>query len=124
MYKDIARNIESFVMEIPETVIPKPTKTDIEVGYIVRYFCQKANDHNSTIFEIDNGGYSKFSKNPLWKTVQLRWRIKGPVSPTYKNEQLDDRGVRGSNTAAIALAGKEMPNLKYYLINPLQLYSL
>ena len=46
MYNKIAENIDLFVVNTPNTIVPTPTDDDYSIGFIRRYFVRKANDEN------------------------------------------------------------------------------
>jgi hypothetical protein len=123
MYKDIAKNLNNFTLEIPNTIIPSPTTKDYKLGFIYRYFIQKANDENSFIYEISETDYSFYSTNPFWKKLKLKWRINGPTNRMYKNGEIDDLGVINSNKSSLAAASSEIKNISLYLPNLLQFYK-
>jgi hypothetical protein len=124
MYKDIAQNLEFFEIKYPETIVPAPNESDYGVGFIRRYFTRKTNDPNGHIFEINDKSYSEYTKSPFWVTVDIKWRIKGPLEVTYnKRGEVEDKGVRNSNAAAISGAAMTMKNIGLYLPNLLQFYQ-
>jgi hypothetical protein len=124
MYKDIAKNIDFFKIEYPKTIVPTPTPQDYENGFIRRYFIRHTNDINGHIFEISSEIYSEYLENPFWKVEQIKWRISGPIETTYKDSgEIDDTGVKNSNTAALNIAGINLKNIKLYLPNVLQFYK-
>jgi hypothetical protein len=124
MYKDIAKNLEKFNIEYPNTIIPAPSESDYKLGFIRRYFVRRANDEYGHIFEISKDVYNKYSKSPFWITQQLKWRISGPLNQTLKdNGDLNDMGVLNSNKISLSEASVGMRNLKLYLPNLLQLYK-
>jgi hypothetical protein len=84
MYNDVAKNIDVFKIEYPNTVVPKPNTEDYENGFIRRYFIRQSNDVNGHIFEISNESYTLYLENPFWITEQVKWRISGPLEPVYK----------------------------------------
>ena len=118
MYKDIAKNIENFTLQIPKTVIPIPTEFDYDNGFVRRYFIQKTNDLNGHIFEVSYEIYNELKYVTFWKVIDLKWRIKGPLEYT-----VEDMGVRASNNAAINLASSTLKNIGLYLPNLLQFYK-
>lgn len=101
---------------------PKPTQNDYEVGYIRRYFIQKINDINASIYEISSVESKRLSQHKNYTIVSIKWRISGPIERTFKNSVVD-RGVRESNRIAISLVNDTMPNLKNYLPNLLQFHK-
>ena len=92
--------------------IPTPTTANYNQGYIVRYFTQKSNDVNSTIYEISLSSLSKLRNNVFYKIVSLDWRLTGSV---------DD--IRKSNTASIRISSDKMPKIGLYLPNLIQFHQ-
>jgi len=124
MYTNIANNLEIFTIQIPETIVPIPSNSDYSVGFIRRYFCQRANDENGNVFEISEETHDELKTNPFWKVGDVKWRISGPLDVVYKNDGgIDDMGVRTSNKAAISLAVSSIKNISLYLPNILQFYK-
>ncbi len=92
--------------------IPHPTKSDYDVGYITRYFVQKANDKNSLIYEISRSFYDKVNDNPFYLVAILDWRLIG-----------DPNEIKKSNSASIRIASEVIPKIYLYLPNLLQFYK-
>jgi hypothetical protein len=111
-YKRLNENNEFFVEFEFNTHAPHPIEKDYIVGYILRYFIQKANDENGYIFEINESSFIDFIENPFYTAVQLTWRIKGTA-----NEVMD------SNKKSINISYERMPSLKLYLPNLLQFHK-
>jgi hypothetical protein len=123
MYKDVAQNLDIFVIKYPKTIIPKPTEDDYKNSFIDRYFVRKANDEYGHIFEIDESIFNDYSKNPFWISASIRWRISGPLDPTFNNDgSIKDKGVIGGNKSEIAEASRTLKNISLYLPNLLQFY--
>ena len=124
MYKDISKNVDFFKIQYPNTIVPIPTTQDYENGFIRRYFIRHANDIDGHIFEISEDTYSQYLENPFWKVQQIKWRITGPIEPIYKdNGEIDDMGVKNSNTSALNIASINLKNIKLYLPNILQFHK-
>lgn len=123
MYKDIAKDISTFTIELPKTIIPNPSDEDYSLGFIYRYFVQKANDNNSFIYEVSDEDYQKYLKNPFWKTLKIKWRIAGPTQSMYKDGSLYDMGVQNSNKASLSFVSSDFKNISLYLPNLLQFYK-
>lgn len=124
MYKDVARDLNTYKIKYPKTIVPTPSDLDYSSGFMRRYFIRKRNDENGHIFEISKDTYSEYEDNPFWKTETLKWRIRGPIDPTYKdNGEIDDVGVTNSNKAAIALAQSSLKNIGLYLPNLKQFWK-
>lgn len=123
MYKDIAKDISTFTIELPKTIIPNPSDEDYSLGFIYRYFVQKANDNNSFIYEVSDEDYQKYLKNPFWKTLKIKWRIAGPTQSMYNDGSLYDMGVQNSNKASLSFVSSDFKNISLYLPNLLQFYK-
>jgi hypothetical protein len=89
--------------------IPEITEDSYYVGYINRYFIQKANDDNSPITEIEQNQENEILSDSYYKLVNIKWRLTGTPQE-----------IMDSNKASIALVNSEMKNLKLYLSNLLQ----
>ena len=124
MYKDVARNIENFTLQIPKTVIPIPTEFDYDNGFIRRYFIQKTNDSNGFVFEVSEEVHDELRDNPFWKVADLKWRITGPKETVYNQKgELSDIGVEITNKQIINLTSKTIKNISLYLPNLLQFHK-
>jgi hypothetical protein len=124
MYKDIAKNIQNFTLQIPKTVIPIPTEFDYDNGFIRRYFIQKTNDSNGFVFEVSEEVHDELRDNPFWKVADLKWRITGPKETVYNQKgELSDIGVEITNKQIINLTSKTIRNISLYLPNLLQFHK-
>ncbi len=124
MYTNVATNLEKFEIKLPVTIVPIPKDSDYTIGFIRRYFAQRASDFNGYIFEISYETYDELFENTLWNLVELKWRIKGPIDTTYKQDgSVDDIGVKAANITCIANASNKLKNIGLYLPNILQFYK-
>lgn len=124
-YNELTRFNSIYLNLTPKVSIPKLKENDYTRGYVVRYFTQKANDLNASIYEISKGEYNKLSSTPMYITTNLRWRISGSKDPSYSTNGTEtDMGVRRSNKNSIALASEVMINLKMYLPNLSQFHKI
>ena len=105
---------------IPKLVsyVPKPKDKDYEIGYIKRYFAQKANDEASPILEISPPSFKKISNSPYYNTTSIRWKIRGLLES--KGHII---GVKQANSNSILRGCKDLKNLKNYLLNTQQFYK-
>lgn len=121
MYK-VNSNI--FDLSTPNTIVPSPSSSDYDLGFIMRYFIRKSNDLGGFIYEVDDITYQVYKDKPYWLAAELKWRIAGPLNPIYKDDgELDDRGVIYSNKTSIMYTSKVLPNISLYLPNILQFYK-
>jgi hypothetical protein len=111
-YKKISTLGQEFKPISIKTFIPTPNEMDYKRGYLVRYFCQKSNDKQSTIYEIDTRTYSKLLNTSFYITASLDWRIIGT-----------DAEIRESNSKSIKIACKKIPSLFLYLPNLIQFHN-
>jgi len=104
--------------------VPKPKASDYKRGYIRRFFAQPTNDKLGVVTEISGDDYIRISTSSLYRAVTLRWRIKGPLKMTFKDDgTIADRGVSESNRIALDLVSKDMPGIKLYILHLLQFYK-
>lgn len=123
MYKDIAKDLNKFIIQIPDTLVPVPTENDYGLGFIRRYFVQRTNDTDAFVFEVSKDVYEKLKINAFWKTLDMKWRIAGPMDAIYdSNGGVTDMGVKASNKATIGIASTTIKNISLYLPNLLQFY--
>ena len=83
-----------------------PTTNDYSVGEFRRYFCKKANDASSQIFEISQESYD--GQSSLYSYYEIIWKISG-----NKNT------VRNQNLVQIRILQKRVPEISRYL-SPLE----
>jgi len=88
----------------PATILP--TKNDYELGRYRRFFCRKANDTSSQIFEISKEDFD--NQSSLYLYYSIVWIISGS-----KNN------VQNSNLLATRILSKQIPQISNYL-NPLE----
>ena len=124
MYTNLINNKTDYSFSNPKTIVPIPTESNYETGFMERYFCQKVNDSNGFVFEISFDVYKELEINPYWKVVIMRWRIRGPKEIVY-NEfgTLLDMGVKQSNKNSIAITTQHLKNIGLYLPNILQFHK-
>ena len=106
---------------------PKPTKADIDNGYIKRYFAKQSNVKDGDIIEISQKHFNDLVNAPLYSTAEIIWRIKGKLdSIPNPNEGGSERlymGVLDSNTEAINDGDDQLPGLHLKLTDPLEFYQ-
>jgi hypothetical protein len=123
MYSKL-KNIEKFNIKNPKNVIPTPSDTDYQIGFIRRYFVTKTSDLAGFVYEVSANDFEDYLENAHFICVDLKWRIRGPLEVIYKlNGEIDDRGVSNSNKAAISLASNTIKNIGLYLPNLLQFHK-
>lgn len=121
-YRSSATN--SSMLALTSTFIPRPSNVDFDFGEIRRYFSQQANQPNGEVVETSKLVFETLTKKSLFTVVELRWKISGLVDDTTdpSTGEVDVRGVRSSNKAAIAEAAKVIPAITNKLSNTLQLW--
>jgi hypothetical protein len=111
------------VNEIVRESVPKPDDSDYERGIMTRYFCRPTVRKSGEIKEISKETCSRLQKNPLYTTLEIIWKIGGPLEEskmdvTGKYEV--DRSVKKANKATLKEAEKKMPGISAKLTNILQ----
>ena len=110
-FGELLNNINDFENVRIKGYIPTPTDNDYKIGYITRYFTQRANDINSYIYEINETQFSTLTNNPFYIVVELDWKIYGDIDQ-----------VREMNRKSIRFASKDMKSIGLYLPNHLQFH--
>lgn len=83
---------------------PAPTDSDYKTGFITRYFAKKINENK--IIEVAAISTTR-KKNPLYKLVELQWKISGPKDDIYVSGILNRAGVIPQNKSEIERVMKE-----------------
>jgi len=124
MYKNLINNKTQYTFLNPETTVPIPTENEYDNGFMNRYFCQRVNDDNGFIFEINIDIFDELKNNPYWKTSTIRWRLSGPIEPVYNDlGKIIDIGVKQSNKNSISIVSIVLKNIDLYLPNILQFHK-
>jgi hypothetical protein len=103
-YNILGKGGEIFKKISIKAYIPEPNEDDFDRGYIHRFFTQRANDANSSVYEISSRNYEKMTANPFYRTTELYWKIKGT-----------DDEIKLANSKSVKLASKRMTSLSLYL---------
>lgn len=112
------------MLALTSVFIPRPTDADFDFGEIRRYFSQQANQLSGEVVETSKLVFETLTKKSLFTVVELRWKISGLANDTTdpSTGEVDVRGVRSSNKAAVAEAAKVIPAITNKLSNTLQLW--
>jgi hypothetical protein len=111
-YNTILTDVADFNIRRIKTHTPTPTENDYKIGYIQRYFIQKANDEASYIYEVGEKYFSDISTNPFIKNIVLKWKISG-----------NREEVREMNRKSIRFVTPQMKSIGLYLPNHLQFHK-
>jgi hypothetical protein len=111
-FNELVRDANDFKNIRIKTHIPNPTDGDYKIGYIQRYFAQKANDGASFVFEVNEGQFERISQSPFYKTVELAWKISG-----------NREEVREMNRKSIRFVTPQMKSIGLYVPNHLQFHK-
>jgi|694.fasta_scaffold50394_1 hypothetical protein len=103
-YNILGRGGEVFRKISIKAFIPEPNEDDYDRGYLHRFFTQRANDANGSVYEISSRNYEKMTSNPFYNTTELYWKIKGT-----------DDEIKLANSKSVKLASKRIPALSLYL---------
>ena len=111
-YKKIIDLPSDYNLKKINTYIPVIEEYDYKRGYVSRYFVQKSNDINSSIYEVDSKTFSSLNNNSFYATITLNWRLIGTQEE-----------IKESNFKSVKLASQKMKAILTYLPNYLQFYK-
>jgi hypothetical protein len=104
-----------------ESYTPQITKRDRSLGEINRYFA-RFTTHTSPadITEVSKVTYTSLKKNPLYQTVQIRWKISGKLDDEFGLPNINTpvrlyTGVVTANTISTQLANEKLLGLTSYI---------
>lgn len=116
------RNDRNF-REAPLSHVASPTDKDYELGEIDRYFVQVTNQLNGEIVEVAQQIWKDLQSNPMYRSIELRWKISGPLTDSYDEDGQRVRiGLRAANMTTVRQSAKQMPAIAHQLTNPLQFW--
>ena len=113
----------------PVTIYVAPTPAHYKQGFFIRYFIQQRNDKQARIKELDKEQFDKVPDavagiNPnFYKSVSLRWKLKGPEFDIKKRNVIITPGVRDTNTRTVLEQDTVMVGLYLFLQNRLAEYT-
>lgn len=126
----------SSVASVPKSLLgttftdwtPQITQDDIDKQIIVRYFTRQVNVSVGEIVEISREVYNGLQTNNLWQTIQITWRIAGPLDDVIGSSNINMpnklyTGVIAANTNTTNAANILMPGMNAKLNNPTQHYQ-
>lgn len=108
-------------MTTPYTNKPKITQTDINNGYVMRYFVR--NVSTKIVTEVDKKQYEAFKFNALHETLELQWNISGFANDKLSTDNKIIYGTKHKNTITVQFYEKRLPGLNRVLSNPLEYFQ-
>lgn len=104
-----------FVLETsPKYVRPTITQTDVDNGFIIRYFLRQANDQ-TFIVEVDKNQYQQFKQNPRFIGTEIQWKIIGKLDTVPLNNGINLYGVKDVNRITVSDADLTFGGLRNYI---------
>ena len=100
---------------------PQITTRDRANGEIVRYFARFTTHTSSAdITEVSKTTYTTLKKNPLYRTVKIRWKIAGKLEDEFGLPDINTpvrlyTGVLTANRLSVELADETMKGIKEYI---------
>jgi hypothetical protein len=122
---DRIKQFKNLVTEFtePKPIIIKPTELSYEIGYIDRFFVEKAINVERYPTEIDNLQYQKYNTTQninggLYLVVILNWKLTGPLRDRRDAKgNLIERGIYEHNALEVEKGSRQIPNLSYIIKN-------
>ena len=114
----------------PNHHVPKFNEEDLARGFIVRYFIKQRNDIKGRIREIDKKQFDLLSDkaaglNPdFYKSVSIKWKIKGPREDVLNGSIIVIPGVVGTNFRTLKEKNHDLEGLFIHLENRLTQYTV
>lgn len=108
-------------MSTPYTNKPKVTQTDINNGYVMRYFVR--NVSTKTVTEVDKKQYDVFKQNALYETLELQWNISGFANNILSTDNKIIYGTKHKNSVTVQFYEKRLSGLNRVLSNPLEYFQ-
>ena len=107
------------VINSPPTILQQ----DEDKGFFSRYFAKKLN--TGEIIEINKVTYKDVSKDKsphhkLYSTVEVEWKISGPIFNILYKQQIIEHGIVDTNMKTISLLNQTMPGITEYLSDALE----
>lgn len=104
-----------------ESYTPQITARDRKNGEILRYFTRFTTHTSSAdITEVSKTTYTALRKNPLYRTVKIRWKISGKLDDEFGLPNINTpvrlyTGVLTANRLSVELADEVIKGLKEYI---------
>lgn len=100
------------------------TESDIDKGYIHRYFARQANQQeDGEIVEISETQYNQIQNIPLYVVAKVRWRISGKLESRKIGDRVIYTGVEDANSMARDDAERQLRGVAYKMTNLLLYYQ-
>lgn len=96
-------------MLTPHNNRPKITQTDINNGYVTRYFVR--NISTKVVTEIDKKQYEAYKNNSLYERLELPWIISGFANNIISTDGQIIYGAKHKNAVTICFYERRMPGL-------------
>ena len=114
----------------PNHHVPSYTEEDLARGFITRYFIKQRNDTKGRIREIDKKQFDLLGDkaaglNPdFYKSVAIKWKIKGPREDVLNGSIIVIPGVIGTNLRTLKEKDHDLEGLFIHLENRLTQYTI
>jgi hypothetical protein len=103
----------------------EPTENDYNNGYFTRYVIKLKSSKLPYIIEINFDNYNKLTRTSdkfYYDTVQMLWKLTGPVDDIFEGNIRTIAGVRDTNLRSLQEAEKTIPGVSRIFTDPLQFY--
>jgi len=107
----------------PKPIIIKPIDIDYDLGYINRFFVEKAINVEKYPTEIDDKQHQKYNtanniNGGLYLMVILNWKLTGSLRDRRDAKgNLIERGIYEHNALEVEKGSRQIPNLSYVIKN-------
>lgn len=113
--------------ELKASVI-KPTPSDYQRGFLIRYFAKKLSASPIQIFEINSQDHNDVITHSdkylsLYQTTVFSWKITGPDHDMSTNTTMPVYGIIDTNKRTLDQKEKEMAGITQYFENRLKEFA-
>jgi hypothetical protein len=110
------KQIEEILEPTPQVVQPTVTQSDLDNGFIMRYFIRQVND-KTFVVEVDKNQFYRLENNPRFIGVEIKWKIVGKLETTKLPNGINLFGVKDQNRITVADADLTFGGLRNYITN-------
>lgn len=119
IYPNKSATFAQQLQDMPYLVPPTVIRSDVENGFILRYFVRLAND-KSYVVEVDEKQYSQFSANQRFITTMVQWKIVGKKETISLPNGIKINGVEDINRITVSQVDLTFGGLLHYITSYLE----
>jgi hypothetical protein len=119
IYPNKSATFAQQLQDMPHLMPPTVIRSDVENGFIIRYFVRLTND-KSYVVEVDEKQHSQFSTNQRFITTMIQWKIVGKKETMSLPNGIKVNGVEDINRNTVSQADLTFGGLLHYITSYLE----